>query len=132
MAAERGEEAERDPVQAFIDEVFDEMMRESATSNKAGVKYGKDPMAAALVEAAVESLARPASLGASEIERVLFAQALANALAEALAPSLADALAVEIMKVLKHHIASESGGKESAFTGEPRAQHGSGEGARRP
>ncbi|WP_055548367.1 hypothetical protein [Streptomyces sp. NBRC 110028] len=129
MAAEPGEESERDPVQSFIDEIFDEMTREAGVPYKTGTKREKDPMAAALVEAALDSLSRPTALGGSEIERVLLAQILAGALAEALAPSLADALTVEIMKVLKHHVAPQSDREESAAAGS--AARGSGDGARK-
>ncbi|MFD1656669.1 hypothetical protein ACFSL4_00050 [Streptomyces caeni] len=115
MAAESGGESERDPVEAFIDEVFEEMVREAGIPHAgASVKHGKDPLAAALVEAAVASLSQPEPSGASELERVLFAQALAKALAESLAPALADALAVEIMKVLNQHASPEAGGQQES------------------
>ncbi|WP_159054832.1 hypothetical protein [Streptomyces dysideae] len=109
MAAESGGESERDPVEAFIDEVFEEMVRETGIPHTGtGAKHGKDPLAGALMEAAVASLSQPTS-HASELERVLFAHTLATALAESLAPALADALASEIMKVLTHHATSQSG-----------------------
>lgn len=114
MAAEPGEEAPRDPVQSFIDEVFEEMMRETGLSHKTATKYGRDPLVTALVEAAVASLSHPVSSRASEIEKLLFTQALTTALAQALAPALAEALATEITKVLHHQAAPESGNKESA------------------
>ncbi len=112
MAAESGEEAERDRVQAFIDEVFEEMVQEAGLPHKMGAKYGRDPLGAALVDAAVASLSRPATSQASELERLLFTQALAQALAEALAPALADALAAEMMKVLQRHVMPESSGQQ--------------------
>ncbi|MGW2249751.1 hypothetical protein ACWCXH_06075 [Kitasatospora sp. NPDC001660] len=114
MAAERGEESERDPVQAFIDEAFEEMMRESRIPPKTATKYGKDPLAWALVEAAAASMSQPSSAQMSELERVLFAQTLATALAEALVPALADTLSVEIMKVLNRRATAEAGNKDLA------------------
>lgn len=129
MAAESGGESERDPVEAFIDEVFEEMVREAGTPHAgAGVKHGKDPLAGALVEAAVASLSQPAPSGASEWERVLFAQALAKALAESLAPALADALAVEIMKVLNQHASPQAGGQQESVGATPRNRRPSGGG----
>ncbi|MFE1781304.1 hypothetical protein ACFW9F_01585 [Streptomyces sp. NPDC059506] len=111
MAAESGEEAERDPVESFIDEVFEEMVREAGLSHSTGAKYSKDPLTAALVEAAVASLSKPGPSRASELERMFFAQSLATALAEALAPALSEALATEIMKVLNQHASSGSDNK---------------------
>ncbi|NBM15146.1 hypothetical protein [Streptomyces sp. GC420] len=113
MAAESGDEAERDPVESFIDEVFEEMVREAGLSQSTGLKFSKDPLTAALVETAVASLSNPAPSKTSELERVLFAKALATALAESLAPALAEALAAEMMKVLNQHASSgsESGGR---------------------
>ncbi|MGW3039814.1 hypothetical protein ACWC9T_07115 [Kitasatospora sp. NPDC001159] len=125
MAAERGEEPERDPVQAFIDEAFEEMMREIRIPHKTSAKYGTDPMASALVEAAAAALSQPASSRTSDLERVLFAQALATALADALAPALAQALSVEIMKVLDRQATSETGDKE--FTESSHGTRGSDE-----
>lgn len=103
MAAESGGQSERDPLESFIDEIFDEMVRDAGMLHTGiGVRHGKDPLAGALMEAAVASLSQPPSRS-SELERVLFAQTLATALAEALAPALSDVLASEIMKVLTHH-----------------------------
>ncbi|MGV9255784.1 hypothetical protein [Streptomyces sp. NPDC003697] len=130
MAAESDGESERDPVEAFIDEVFDEMVRDARiprTGN--GVKYGRDPLAGALMEAAVESLSRPPSRSSSELERVLFTQTMATALAESLAPALADALASEIMKVLTHHAASRNGSIRESVAGAGRGHRSSGGGA---
>ncbi|GGT01786.1 hypothetical protein [Streptomyces chromofuscus] len=108
MAAESGGNFERDPLEAFIDEIFDEMVRDAGIPRTGvGVKHGKDPLAVALMEAAVGSLSQPSSRF-TELERVLFAQTLATALAEALAPALSDVLASEIMKVLTHHADSRS------------------------
>lgn len=130
MAAESGGESERDPVEAFIDEVFEDMVRDAGIPHAGtGVKHGKDPLAGALMEAAVESLSRPPSRS-SELERMLFAQALATALAESLAPALADALASEIMKVLTHHAASQRGGTHESVGGAGRARRSSGDGDR--
>ncbi|PZH03136.1 hypothetical protein C1I97_20425 [Streptomyces sp. NTH33] len=127
MAAESGGESERDPPETFIDEVFEEMMRESGIPRSGtGVRHGKDPLAAALLEAAVTSLSQPTSSRFSEMERVLFAQALATALAESLAPALAESLAMEIMKVLNQHATSHSAARESAGAG-ARARRGDGE-----
>ncbi|MEU5094794.1 hypothetical protein [Streptomyces sp. NPDC020996] len=128
MAAESGGESERDPVEAFIDEVFEEMVRDAGiTHNGTGVKHGKAPLAGALMEAAVEFLARPPSRS-SELERVLFAQALATAMAEALAPTLADALASEIMKVLNQHAASQRKSTHESVGGGGHSHHASGGG----
>ncbi|ANP55871.1 hypothetical protein J2Z21_007855 [Streptomyces griseochromogenes] len=113
MAAESGGQSERDPLEAFIDEVFEEMVRDAGFPHTgSGVKLGKDPLAGALMEAAVASLSRPPS-HSSELERMLFAQTLATALADSLAPALAEVLASEIMKVLTHHAAAQSGTHES-------------------
>ncbi|MGW2643091.1 hypothetical protein [Streptomyces sp. NPDC001348] len=107
MAAESGGESKRDPLEAFIDEVFEEMVHESGIPHTGtGFKNVKDPLAGALMEAAVASLSRPPS-GSSELERLLFSQTLATALAQSLAPALADVLASEIMKVLTHHAAPQ-------------------------
>ncbi|GHA19250.1 hypothetical protein [Streptomyces echinoruber] len=130
MAAEPGGESERDPVEAFIDEIFEEMMREAGIPHTGtGVKHGKDPLAVALMEAAAASLSKPPSRS-SELERVLFAQALATALADALAPALADALASEIIKVLTQHAASEGGGTREPAGGAGRGHRSSGGGER--
>ncbi|MFE9172505.1 hypothetical protein [Streptomyces kebangsaanensis] len=125
MAAESDGESERDPLETFVDEVFEEMMRESGIPRSGtGVKHGKDPLAAALLEAAAASLSQPASSRSSELERVLFAQTLATALAESLAPLLAESLAMEIVKVLNQHATSHGGdARESAGTG-ARARRG--------
>ncbi|WP_225824250.1 hypothetical protein [Streptomyces naphthomycinicus] len=117
MAAESGGQSERDPLEAFIDEVFEEMVRDAGLRHTGtGVRHGKDPLAGALMEAAVASLSRPPS-PSSELERVLFAQTLATALANALAPALADVLASEIMKVLNQHAGSRSGGTHTTVGG---------------
>ncbi|MFJ8198072.1 hypothetical protein [Streptomyces sp. NPDC096152] len=111
MAAESGGDSERDPLETFIDEVFEEMVREAGGPHgTTGMRYGRDPMAAALVEAAMASLSQPPSSRSSELERMLFAQTLAKALAESLAPALAESLASEIMKVLTHHGVPPTGG----------------------
>ncbi|MEU6974261.1 hypothetical protein AB0A71_42420 [Kitasatospora aureofaciens] len=110
MAADPGNEAQRDPLQGFIDEVFEEMVREADLSGKTASTFGKDPLAAALLEMATASLSTPSRM--SEIERLLFAQSLATALANALAPALANTLAEKITKVLLAN--SESGSNESA------------------
>ncbi|GGU56879.1 hypothetical protein GCM10010211_21980 [Streptomyces albospinus] len=112
MAAEPGDEAERDPVQSFVDEAFEEMMREVGASHKGVGKYGKDPLTATLLESAAASLSHPASSGMSELEKILFVQALATALADALAPALAENLATEIMKNLERHNPQKSHHKE--------------------
>jgi hypothetical protein len=128
MAAESGGESERDPVEAFIDEVFEEMVREAGIPHTGtGVKYGKDPLAGALMEAAVASLSQPPSRS-SELERALFAQTVATALAESLAPALADVLASEIMKVLTHHAASHTGGTQETVGTADRSHRTSGGG----
>lgn len=128
MAAESDGESERDPLETFVDEVFEEMMRESGMPRfGTGGKQGKDPLTAALVEAAAASLSRSASSRSSELERVLFAQTLATALAESLAPLLAESLAMEIVKVLDQHAAAHGGdARESAGTG-ARTRRGGGE-----
>ncbi|WP_225851246.1 hypothetical protein [Streptomyces sp. HPF1205] len=132
MAAQSGGESERDPVETFIDEVFEEMVRDAGiphagTGAKYGkyAKYGKDPLAGALMEAAVESLSRPPSRS-SELERMLFAQTLATALAESLAPALADVLASEIMKVLTHQAATHTAAAPESADGGGRGHHSSG------
>ena len=126
MAAESGGQSERDPLEAFIDEVFEEMVRDAGFPHTGtGVRHGKDPLAGAVMEAAVASLSRPPS-GSSELERMLFAQTLATALADSLAPALADVLASEIMKVLTHHAASRSGGTHESVSGSGRSPHSSG------
>ncbi|OIK25794.1 hypothetical protein [Streptomyces malaysiense] len=129
MAAEPGGKSERDPLEAFIDEIFDEMMRDTGVPQTGiGVKHGKDPLAGALMEAAVASLSQPPSRS-SELERVFFAQTLATALAEALAPALSDVLASEIMKVLTHHADSQKGTthESAGTTGRGRRSSGGGE-----
>jgi uncharacterized membrane protein len=126
MAAESGGESERDPVEAFIDEVFEEIVREAGIPHTGiGVRHGKDPLAGALMEAAVASLSQPPSRS-SELERVLFAQTLATALAESLAPALADALSSEIMKVLTQHAASQGGSTHESVGGTGRSHRASG------
>ncbi|MCQ4046512.1 hypothetical protein ACFOSC_29955 [Streptantibioticus rubrisoli] len=124
MAADPGNEAHREPLQEFIDDVFEEMVRETGLPHKTASEYGKDPLVAALLEMATASLSRPSHM--SEIERLLFSQALATALANALAPALANALAAEITKVL--HVPARSGGTEAASTASPRPHGGSGDG----
>ncbi|MFJ4693735.1 hypothetical protein [Streptomyces sp. NPDC088766] len=129
MAAESGGQSERDPLEAFIDEVFEEMVREAGVPHGGtGGRYGKDPLTAALVEAAMASLSQPQPSPASELERVLFAQSLAKALAESLAPALAESLASEIMKVLTHHADAKNGGKHQPVGATGRERRGSGEG----
>jgi len=128
MAAESGGESERDPVEAFIDEVFEEMVRDAGISHTGtGAKHVKDPLAGALMEAAVASLSQPPSRS-SELERMLFAQTLATALAESLAPALADVLASEIMKVLTHHAASQRGSTHETVGGAGRGHRSPGGG----
>ncbi|MFF7354182.1 MULTISPECIES: hypothetical protein [Streptomyces] len=110
MAAASGGQSDRDPFEAFVDEIFEEMVRDAGIPHTGtGSRQGKDPLAGALMEAAVASLSQPPSRS-SELERVLFAQTLATALAESLAPALADVLASEVMKVLNHRASSHSGG----------------------
>ncbi|GGS12651.1 hypothetical protein GCM10010269_59910 [Streptomyces humidus] len=128
MAAESGGESERDPLEAFIDEVFEEMVREAGVPHGGtSGRLGKDPLAAALVEAAMASLSNPQPSPSSDLERVLFAQTLATALAESLAPALAEALASEIMKVLTHHADAKSGGENRTVGASGRERRGSGE-----
>ncbi|MEU8976080.1 hypothetical protein AB0D11_44100 [Streptomyces monashensis] len=130
MAAESGEKSERDPLESFVDEVFEEIVRDAGIPhNGTGVKHGKDPVAGALMEAAVAVLSQPPSRS-SELERMLLAQTLATALAESLAPALADVLASEIMKVLNHHAASRTGGTHETVGGSVRRRRSSGEGGR--
>jgi hypothetical protein len=130
MAAEPGGKSERDPLETFIDEIFDEMVRDAGIPQTGiGVKHGKDPLAGALMEAAVASLSQPPSRS-SELERALFAQTLATALAEALAPALSEALASEIMKVLIHHADSGKGPTHETAGGTGRGRRPSGGGAR--
>ncbi|ARP71488.1 hypothetical protein LK07_18910 [Streptomyces pluripotens] len=130
MAAESGEKSERDPLETFVDEIFEEIVRDAGIPHTGtGIKHGKDPMAGALMEAAVAFLSKPPSRS-SEVERVLLAQTLATALAESLAPALADALASEIMKVLNHHAASQGGGAHETVGGSGRSRRSSGEGGR--
>ncbi|GED85544.1 hypothetical protein ACFC08_31820 [Streptomyces sp. NPDC056112] len=128
MAAESGGETERDPLETFIDEVFEEMVRESGIPHTGtGIRHGKDPLTAALLEAAATSLSRPAHSRSSELEKALFAQVLATALAESLAPALAEALAMEIMKVLNQHAASHGGSARASAGGGSRGRRGEGE-----
>ncbi|MFI1291609.1 hypothetical protein ACH4VM_24620 [Streptomyces sp. NPDC020792] len=128
MAAESGGETERDPLETFIDEVFEEMVRESGIPHTGtGIRHGKDPLTAALLEAAATSLSRPAHSRSSELEKALFAQVLATALAESLAPALAEALAMEIMKVLNQHAASHGGSARASAGGDSRGRRGEGE-----
>ncbi|MGW2417977.1 hypothetical protein ACWC0C_01740 [Streptomyces sp. NPDC001709] len=130
MAAESGGQSERDPLEAFIDEVFEEIVRDAGIPHTGiGMRRGKDPMAGALMEAVVASLSQPPTRS-SELERVLLAQTLATALAESLAPALADALASEIMKVLTHHAASQRGGAQETVGGVGRSHRSSGGGDR--
>ncbi|MET8942456.1 hypothetical protein ABZX30_02380 [Streptomyces sp. NPDC004542] len=131
MAAEPGGESDRDPLEAFIDEVFEEMVRETGIPHTStGVRHGKDPLAGALMEAAVAALSRPPSRS-SELERMLFAQTLATALANSLAPALADVLASEIMKVLNHHAASHHSDTQESVGGVGRGHRASGGGGGR-
>ncbi|MEV5873656.1 hypothetical protein AB0L75_05365 [Streptomyces sp. NPDC052101] len=131
MAAESGGQSERDPLEAFIDEIFEEIVRDSGIPHTGtGFRHGKDPMAGALMEAAVASLAQPPSRS-SELERMLFAQTLATALADSLAPALADVLASEIMKVLTHHAASQRGGPTHETAGGSGRGHRSSAGGNR-
>ncbi|MEV6946310.1 hypothetical protein AB0N07_30845 [Streptomyces sp. NPDC051172] len=130
MAAESGGQSERDPLESFIDEIFDEMVRDAGIPHTGvGVKHGKDPLAGALMEAAVASLSQPSSRS-SELERVLFAQTLATALADALAPALSEVLASEIMKVLTHHADSRKGPTHEPAGGTGRGSRSSGGGER--
>ncbi|MEU8028001.1 hypothetical protein AB0C13_05095 [Streptomyces sp. NPDC049099] len=130
MAAESGDKSERDPLGAFVDEIFEEIVRDAGIPHTGtGVKHGKDPLAGALMEAAVAFLSQPPSRS-SELERVLLAQTLATALAESLAPALADVLASEIMKVLNHHAASRSGGTHETVGGSGPSHRSSGGGGR--
>jgi hypothetical protein len=130
MAAASGDKSERDPLGAFVDEIFEEMVRDAGTAHTGtGVKHGKDPLAGALMEAATALLSRPPS-HSSELERVLLAQMLATALAESLAPALADVLASEIMKVLNHHAATQGGGSHETVGGSGRSPRSSGGGER--
>ncbi|WP_225833941.1 hypothetical protein [Streptomyces sp. NK08204] len=121
MAAESGGQSERDPLEAFIDEIFEEMVRDAGFPHTGtGARQGKDPLAGALMEAAVASLSQPPSRS-SELERMLFAQTLATALADSLAPALANVLASEIMKVLNHHAATQRGGTHESVGGAGRS-----------
>ncbi|MFF8907265.1 hypothetical protein [Streptomyces olivaceoviridis] len=130
MAAESGGQSERDPLESFIDEVFDEMVRDAGIPHTGiGVKHGKDPLAGVLMEAAVASLSQQSSRF-SELERVLFAQTLATALAEALAPALSEVLASEIMKVLAHHADSRSNPTHESVGGTGHGRRSSGGGER--
>lgn len=125
MAAESGGQSDRDPLEAFVDEIFEEMVRDVGNSHiGTGSRKGKDPLAGALMEAAVASLSQPPSRS-SELERVLFAQTLATALADSLAPALADVLASEIMKVLTQHAASQRGGTHETTGGGSRRHRSS-------
>jgi hypothetical protein len=127
MPAESGEGAERDSVQAFVDEVFGEMMQEVGIPQETAKKYGMDPLVAALIESAVAPMTQLASPRVSELERLLFAQTLATALAEALAPALAESLSAEIMKVLNRRFNPEASTEESA-TPRRRSSRSAGEG----
>ncbi|WP_225102669.1 hypothetical protein [Streptomyces sp. CoH27] len=130
MAAEPGGQSERDPLETFIDEIFDEMVRDAGMPHTGtGGRQGKDPLAGALMEAAVASFSRPPSRG-SELERLFFAQTLATALADALAPALSDVLASEIMKVLTHHADSQRDPAAEPAGGAGRARRSSGGGER--
>lgn len=126
MAAESGDKSERDPLETFVDEIFEEIVRDAGISSTGtGVKHGKDPLAGALMEAAVALLSQPPSRS-SELERVLLAQTLATALADSLAPALADVLATEIMKVLNHHADTQGGGSGEHVGGSSRSPRSSG------
>ncbi|MER6028359.1 hypothetical protein [Streptomyces sp. NPDC001851] len=130
MAAESGEKSERDPLGSFIDEIFEEIVRDAGIPHTGtGGRHGKDPLAGALMDAAVALLSQPPSRS-SELERVLLAQALATALAESLAPALADVLASEIMKVLNHHAASQRGGSHETVGGSGPSHRSPGGGGR--
>ncbi|WP_335936604.1 hypothetical protein [Streptomyces sp. PTD5-9] len=124
MTADSGNEAHRDPLQEFIDDLFEEMVRETDLPHKTASEYGKDPVVMALLEMTTASLSTPTRM--SEVERLLFNQALATALANALAPALANALAAEITKVLQ--VPSGSGSKESVSTSGSQPHSGSGDG----
>ncbi|MGW0766629.1 hypothetical protein [Streptomyces sp. NPDC002676] len=127
MAAESDGQSGRDPLEAFIDEIFEEMVRDAGFPHTGtGFRHGKDPLGGALMEAAVASLSQPPSRS-SELERVLFAQTLATALADSLAPALADVLAAEIMKVLTHHAATQRGGSQETVGGADRGHRSAGE-----
>ncbi|MGW2743594.1 hypothetical protein [Streptomyces sp. NPDC001450] len=130
MAAESGGQSEKDPLETFIDEIFEEMVRDAGIPHTGtGARHGKDPLAGALMEAAVAFMSRPPSRS-SELERVLFAQTLATALAESLAPALADVLASEVMKVLTHHADAQAGGTHETVGGAGRGHSSSGGGDR--
>ncbi|AOT60751.1 MULTISPECIES: hypothetical protein [Streptomyces] len=130
MAAESGDKSERDPLEVFVDEIFEEIVRDAGIPPAGnGAKHRKDPLAGALMEAAVAFLSQPPSRS-TELERVLLAQTLATALAESLAPTLADVLASEIMKVLNQHAASQSGGGHETVGGSGRGPRSSGRGER--
>ncbi|MEU6590854.1 hypothetical protein ABZ923_16800 [Streptomyces sp. NPDC046881] len=127
MATESGDKSERDPLGAFVDEIFEEIVRDAGIPHAAtGVKNGRDPLAGAMMEAAVAFLSRPPSRS-SELERVLLAQTLATAMAESLAPALAEVLASEIMKVLNHHAAAQRGGGHETVGGSGHGHRGGGE-----
>ncbi|MFJ9843449.1 hypothetical protein ACIRYZ_23895 [Kitasatospora sp. NPDC101155] len=128
MASDSDNEAHRDPLQEFVDDIFEEMVRETGLPSKMASEYGKSPLAAVLLEMATASLSTPSHM--SEIERLLFAQTLANALANALAPALATALAAEITKALQ--VPSGTSGKESAGTAGSRPRGGPGDGPQGP
>ena len=113
-----------DPLESYIDDLIHALMKDAEPGITAAT-HGKDPMAAALIEAVASSLSSPAPQ-ASTLEKALLAEAFASALARALAPALAEALAPEIMKALDHLGSSNQGRTRSA------AQSGSGKTASTP
>lgn len=130
MASESGGQSERDPFGAFVDDIFEEMVRDAGISHAGTAsRQEKDPLAGALMEAAVAALSQPPS-HSSELERVLFAQTLATALADSLAPALAEVLASEIMKVLTHHAASQGDRTRQTMSESGRRHRSPGDGDR--
>lgn len=104
MAAESS--ASNDPgqhqqVEALIDELISEILNSSdAGQSTKSAGRGRSSSPAGLFGTVRSIMARTAS-GASMLERLLLAEAIAGILADAIAPALADALALRIMKALE-------------------------------
>ena len=117
MAAESS--ASNEPGQhQHVEALIDELIADILDSGDAGqptksAGRGRSPSPAGLLDVVRSTMAQSGS-GASTLERLLVAEALAGVLADAIAPALADVLAPRIMKAL------EAGGAAE----EPRAPAG--------
>jgi hypothetical protein len=89
------------PVEALIDELISEILNSSDAAQSAkSAGRGRSPSPAGLLDTVRSTMTRTAG-GASTLERLLVAEALAGMLADAIAPALAEVLAPRIMKALE-------------------------------